>query len=645
MRIRLALLAGLVLALAIGPGTAFGAPDRQVILVVLEGISYEEVLSIPLLSDLAGAGALGLMTTSGGADLASRTAVSLGAGGSVPKTPGGPVPFERSGAAVTVDVAPYGADAEGAVPGLLGSALSEAGMSVAYLDPSSDEGRAAMLAAMDRAGRIPATRLGTAPAAAAADPTTGIIAEADLLVSPDPGIVPLTLGSSEADEVLVLVVGAGASRAMRERGEEVTPIILARGSPEELLTGGGEAAGLTSSTTRREGVVAEADVAPTILGFLGVPAPSEMAGSAIRLSGAPPAELHERYLAYQRVVGPIGLAALAFAIATLVAGIVLIFGPWRPPAWLAGGVAAATLGSAALLVALVPAGVLPSYSAGAVVLALIVAASVLSTVARRVGRDDAPTAVATVAAAGLLVVLLDGVLGWPSGLTPMIGGSALDGERFFGLGNAYAGLVLAGAVLGAARLPLWPGVGLIVAMALFAGLPFLGADLGGCLTLALAAALWFGLRRWQTLGWRTWALAAATLVAALVLVIAADRILPGGGTHLSEVAEPGEGVLDGLGLLVERLGENVATTSETPAAWLAVLGLPIWLTVALGRPRRLRPTLEPDPRWRDAVVALAIAGIAGYLLNDTHGMAGVTFTFVSAAMLYPTLTRLGAAER
>ena len=155
--------------------------------------------------------------------------------------------------------------------------------------------------------------------------------------------------------------------------------------------------------------------------------------------------------------------------------------------------------------------------------------------------------------------------------------------------------------------------------------------------MAVAAALWFGLRRWRGLGWRSWALAAVALFAAAILVTLGDRLLPGGGTHLSAV----EGTGGSLGVLLERLGENVRTTSETPAAWLAVLGLPVWLAVAVARPDRLRPTLEPDPRWRDALVVLTIGGIVGYLLNDTHGMAGVAFTFASAAMLYPTLVRMG----
>jgi hypothetical protein len=165
----------------------------------------------------------------------------------------------------------------------------------------------------------------------------------------------------------------------------------------------------------------------------------------------------------------------------------------------------------------------------------------------------------------------------------------------------------------------------------FAGLPFLGADLGGCLTLAIAAALWFGLPRWR-LGWRTWALAAGVAVGALALAIFADRILPGGGTHLSGASEGGV-----LETFLDRLSANVRITSANASAWLAVLGLPFWFVVVVRRPRPLAPTFEGDERWRDAILVLTIAGIAGYLVNDTYGLAGSAFAFASAAVLYPTL--------
>jgi len=288
-------------------------------------------------------------------------------------------------------------------------------------------------------------------------------------------------------------------------------------------------------------------------------------------------------------------------------------------------------------------------SHAAVIGCLLVVAAVVLAVALRRGRRDPRAAVAVTAVAGLAIVALDGVLGWPSRLTPLLGGGALDGERFFGLGNAHAGIVLAGGVLGAARLPTRAGVGLIAGAAAFAGLPFLGADLGGSLTLAIAAALWFGLRTWRSLGSRTWALVAVVSLGTVVLVTIADRVLPGGGTHLSG-AVGGGGLGGTLEAFIDRLVGNVRATTANASVWLAVLGLPFWLVVALRRPSPVAPALEPDPRWRDAVIVLTIAGIAGYLLNDTYGLAGSAFAFASAAMLYPTLVssageHIAAVER
>jgi len=643
-RALLAPLLGLALALTLVPGPAFATPQRQVIIVVTAERSYDQALGDPLLVELARAGGLGLVTTSGGAGDAPTTAVNLGAGRSALEAPSGAVPFEEDDGGLTVDAAPYRAAAGGSIPGLLGSTLSQAGLAVGYIDTGSGAGNAAMLTAMDRDGLIPSAFLGRSPASdALPDEASDILRGSDLVVVPDPELLSSALEATDAGEVLFVVVGAGTSEDMRDRGDAVAPIVVARGAPAELLAGGDGPTGLTSSTTRLDGVVSDVDVAPTILDFLGVPVPDEMVGAPIRSADGPPSDLHERYLDYRDVVGPVGAAILALALTSLFAGLAVVFLFRHPDPWLAGAIALAMLASLALFVAMTPASILPTLSYATVTGCLVAVAASVLTFALLRGRRDPRAAVATAAVSGLVLVVLDGVFGWPSQLTPLLGGSALDGERFFGLGNAHAGIVLAGAVLGAARLPTRAGVGLMAAAAAFAGLPFLGADLGGCLTLAIAAALWFGLQRWRSLGWRTWALVAAVSLGTLVLVAIADRVLPGGQTHLSRVGD-GEKVLGGtpLGVFIDRLVANVRATSANASAWLAVLGLPVWAVVALRRPRRLRPTLERDPRWRDAVVVLALAGIAGYLLNDTYGLAGSSFAFVSAAMLYPTLVSLRA---
>lgn len=609
--------------------------------MVVPDRSYEQVLADPQLADLVRSGGLALVTTSGRADRAARTAVNLGAGRSAEDAPPGPVPFETRADGLVVDTAAYREVAGDATPGLLGSALSDGGLTAGYVDPWNDAGSIAMLTAMDGEGEVPSAFLGpsTTDATALPDAAAVILDEADLVVSPDPRLLPLALETTGAEEVLVAVVGTGASEEMRERGDTVGPLVLARGAPEDLLASGGASTGLTSSTTRREGIVSDVDLAPTILEFLGAPTPSEMTGSPIRSTGEPPTELYERALDRAEVVGPVGAALLWFGVFTLALSVVVVFVVRDPAPWLAGVAGLAVLATVALLVATTPASVVPAFTVAAVVTSLVVVAAALVILALRSGRGDPSMAVITVAVAGLVVVVVDRILGWQSQLTPMLGGSVLDGERFYGLGNAHAGFVLAGTVLAAARLTTPAGVGLIAAGAAFAGLPFLGADLGGSLALALTAALWFGVRTWQSLGWRTWALAAATLVATLLLLVVADRLLPGGGTHVSSVGDGGA-----LSAFLERLEANVRTTSGDPHAWLALLGLPVWIAVAFLRPERIRPTLEPDEAWRDATIVLAIGGIAGWLLNDTYGMSGSAFAYVSAAMLYPTLAFLSGSR-
>jgi hypothetical protein len=240
--------------------------------------------------------------------------------------------------------------------------------------------------------------------------------------------------------------------------------------------------------------------------------------------------------------------------------------------------------------------------------------------------------VATVGGMGLGLLVLDGLLGWPTEVTPLLGGGAVLGVRFFGLGNSAAGIVLAGAVLVATRLRPWVGVGLIVGAALFAGLPFLGADLGGGVTLFAAAGLWYGWRvrgRMDPVGW---ALAGAATVLGAAILVATHTVWPQ-ATHVSRAVAAGGLV----GTFFDRLGSNLRATSEIWPVWITVAGLPVWFLVAWRRPGPFRPMLDGRPMWRAGVMILAASGMIGYVANDTYGTAAVAFAFVSAAMVYPAL--------
>lgn len=620
----------LIAANLLGPaGPAWAAPERQVVLVVVPELAYDQALRDPLLATLARAGGIGLLTTTGGVDRPARTALAIGAGRPVRDAPEGDVAIGVTDEGIQVDLAPIVERTEGV--GLLGSTLADAGVTVGYADPDSGgDGVAepAALAAINASGRIPVAWVAYVQTWTGAGAGAREALAADVVVSPSPEVIRAVLARTDAAEVLVIVVGAGASAAMRERGETVNAIVLARGTPEDLARTGERTGGLTSDTTRRGGVVAEVDVAPTILDFLGVRTPARMLGSPIRVEGEPPTDLLRRFLELQAIVGPVGLAALAFGLVVLAGSLALLFAPRGPRR--SRRATSAVVVACSLLVAMLPASWLPSFRPGVVALGLTGVTALVAGTALLRGRGDPRRALATVGAIGLALIGIDGILGWPSELTPMLGGGALDGERFFGLGNAYAGIALSGALLAAARLRPRAGLLLLLATAALAGLPTFGADLGGCLTLAAAAALWVGLPRWR-LGPRTWALVAAAVIFAAGFVVASARALDGGPTHLARTED------GAIVVFVVRLLDNVRTTSATPAAWLAVLGLGVWALCALRPPAPLRAALEADPRWRDAVLALAIGGLLGWVVNDTYGLAGSAFPFATAALLAPGL--------
>jgi hypothetical protein len=443
------------------------------------------------------------------------------------------------------------------------------------------------------------------------------------------------VGRSDAEELMVVVVSLAPSGEMRARGENVTAVVIATGTSRELLTATGPTSGLVSGTTRRSGVVASFDVPKTVRDFLGLPVSAELPGSPIRVEGQSPTDLYERYLEYRRIAVPVGVAVLVFTLLALVAALVFLLSGGGGPELIRAVALWGVLG-VSLQVALLSGSWLPTYEPWVVAISLLAIGIAVSGVALRLGRGRPVRVPATIAGIGLGLVVVDALLGWRSLLTPLLGGSALDGVRFYGLGNPYAGMVLAGAVLLAALMPPLGGLVLLVGAALFAGLPFLGADLGGGVTLFAVAGLWYGLRSRQS-GW--WAVGGTVVggVVGAVLLVVAHRFLPGEPTHVSQAVEGAGGVSGVLDVFLDRLRLNLEITAATPAIWPALAAIPVALSLAVSRPGPFRAPLQRFETWRLGVITLAIGGILGYVLNDTYGMASVSFIYLALALVYPAL--------
>jgi hypothetical protein len=435
-----------------------------------------------------------------------------------------------------------------------------------------------------------------------------------------------TVMASSADRVLVIVASTRPSSEMRSSNDELHPLIVAEGPPSDLFAGRQEGS-ITSESTHRDGIVTDLDVMPTIAAFLGVDPPAEIAGSVIDIiPGPPPFELHERYLAQRRMYVPLGTAgAIYLAIAGLGAIVVLALGSGVPRSvrrmfgW-------GCLSVAALATALLAGGHLPDLTYATVV-PFVALVTVFGTLAfAPLEHRDVLLIPAGIGIAVLSFFAVEAILAWTAALTPFVGGSELDGGRFYGLPNVFIGLLIGSCLWIAQRVRTVAGFGLLVAVALFAGLPYIGANLGGGVSLFAAAGLWLAIRERERLGvWRGIGVFVGVTVLGAALILVAHAISPF-ETHVTRFEEQAGGLAGGVEKIGDRLQVGFDLIARNPFALIPVLGLPIAIAAVLRPPAALRPSLRRSPAWRDAILVTLLAGVVAYLVNDSGpAAAGLAF--------------------
>jgi hypothetical protein len=483
-------------------------------------------------------------------------------------------------------------------PGLLAGSIP-GGAAYAGVTPTRD-----VIAAADLRGRVGAVSTGSAGSLAT---RVRALERRFALVVVD--LPPLPRGGAPLDALLarrdprgLLVVLRAPPRAS---GPQLLPIGVA-----------GARGQLTSATTRRAGVVALIDVAPSVLGALGRPVPNAVHGQAIRADGPRDAAalrtLAARWgaLREQRIAG---LAAFAAAWVVL-----LVLGA-------AGGArsrrAVLRAGVLGLLWWPTPALVLgPLDPARGVEIALMVVAPlVLGALTDRA--VPWPRAAALPAGVGLLAHTLDLVGGadWTS--LSLLGPNPAIGARFYGVGNELEILLVAMLLIGlAAGLPAATparraaaafalgGLGLGIVLA--AGR--LGADVGGVVTAGVGATVAVLALRPGGLTRRR----AAAVLLVPVLGLAALALLDtvtGGEDHFSRTVLHG-GAGDLADTLRRRAGLALHALGNGAMPVLVVLAL-VALGVAARYRRRLLAPL-PDA-WRAGLLGLLAASVAGTLANDS----------------------------
>jgi hypothetical protein len=589
------------------------------LMFVIDGVSVPELTAIPVFRQLARSGGLGLMTTrvpSGPADRRTSSYLTIGAG------------------------APL-ADRTSLLVRLMARALSNSGVAVCSAPAGPPQNYIGGGGCQPNGGGDTAE---TTVVRLPAPPAGGTAAERAARLRADAGVVRSRIAGLGTARSLVMVVVPVPSPAMDARGDEVTPLILAEGPASSLLPKpNGVVHALTSASTRRTGLVANTDVAPTVLRFFGVPIPSDMSGDPVETtSAAAPFGLYRLELQYRHIRFPVQLLELAFVIVAGILAIGVLF-RLRSQRTIAPKAAARIrllmYSAVAFPTAILSGGLLPRMTYLTAIGWLVLVSVGLGLLATRIRYPGPYPAFGFLGAVGLAFIALDLVFGSHALRMPLVGGVMFDGARFYGMPNFADSPLLASALFVAAGLSVWWGTGVVVAAALLAGLPWFGADIGGAVALFTAAGLWFGTRRTNgrmrasVVGWGAGFVAVGT-----ALVLAANRFLSVEPTHATRfVGLIGSRVSSFFGTIAHRLGIGGHQFLSVPLAVLPMAGLIALIAIVGRRPEPVRAALR-DRVWRSLIGILSVSALVAYLANDTGVTAAApAFLYGMAALVVPTL--------
>jgi hypothetical protein len=563
---------------------------------------------------------------------------------------------------------PDGAYARGAATALMGSdgivPGGTVGRGLLADDPLAPYGRRldlpAVLAAFDAAWDVPgrsvvlveASDLSRAAGyAARSTPAQGRALRAEALARSDELLADIVARTDPATNAIL----------------DVSPVAAAA-APElavALLQAPGVAGGLLrSSTTRRDGYVQLADVAPTTLALLGEDQPDEIEGRAFEVRPGRGrdriAKLSDESVAagFRDELMPIVVPTIIGALAVL--GLATIVGrrrglPWRgvlvPIALGALGVVPATfvLGRAQVLVDQVPA-----YLAALVAVAAAVGLAAWAVERRWPGTGP-------IAGTGAIVALIsvDVLVGAPLQVNAVFGYSVAVAGRFAGLGNlafalfGSATIVLTALIVdrhGRRGLP-W-ACALLAAVVLVEGLPMLGADVGGVLSMVPA----FGITALVLAGRRVRVLELLALGVAAGLVVLVCAFIdvarpPGSRTHLARLAEH---LVDGRwGPFFDSLSRRLQASfgGAELAAWALVAALIVGVGayVVLVAQGRIVPNgllSRGHPPTTAAAAGLAVLASVGLVANDSSIAVPATMLIVVVPVLVVrAITTTGTGPR
>ncbi|WP_425455020.1 hypothetical protein [Actinocorallia herbida] len=403
---------------------------------------------------------------------------------------------------------------------------------------------------------------------------------------------------------------------------------------------------LTSSSTRRRGLVTLTDLSTTVLSVLGLSQPSGMVGATWRTVPSPDTAAQKTDVLHDEDVAAQAIRSLSGAFfIVLLAAQLLLYGfaalSLRRRAFdrrrVLGLTRIVALGGAAAPVGTYLANLIPWWRSDHPVVSLTVcvaAATALVTAAALAGpwRRSLTGSGLVIAMITVAVLGIDAMTGSHLQLNAFMGYTALVAGRFYGFGNMAFSLFATAAILTAAWLaePLVragrrrAAAALVVAIGLGAmtvdGFPGWGADFGGVVAILLGTAV----LALQVGGQRVSAVRialAGAVGAGVVLGMAFLDSLRAEPTHLGKFWEQ-LAAGEALGVVTRKAGAMLRSFGGYLPFTLMAISALLFLFLVLARPLAWRASAlarayDYSPTFAPSLVAVLTVTLVGMLMNDS----------------------------
>lgn len=479
------------------------------------------------------------------------------------------------------------------------------------------------------------------------------------------------MGSVDLGRDLLIVCAPTPSRDMISDNELLTPLIIAGPG----FSGGS----LASPTTRRDTVVSNFDIAPTIIEFFGLDVPSDIEGRALTSKGPKRAGDLDSLAGFEdRVVGSSNTRKalvrvyVISALVLLALFLLLLFLRTdlltAHPVLVSFALLYLLAGPLAYLLA-------PAISVGklyAVIPVTVLISAALAAAALAWGRlakagaasEQAPVrlyrSMLFVSGLTLLAIALDPFLGSPLMTLSAFGSDVILAGRFYGIGNLYMGFMVGAAVLVAclsvelfkktlnSPVKRYLVAGAVLLLAAFVlGFPKLGADVGGVITAVVAGMVLLAKLEGGHIGYKKVIVIVAVTCVIIVAVLAADLLLPGSASHAGRaVTRANSG---GFGEVLSIAGRKMAANWSLLFAsiWRLLLLLDIIILFLVdwkwGVFRRVK---EVSPALSAGFFSLAVALVVALVFNDSGvEPAAAISVFLAVPYILVLLGLRGGAKR